>query len=661
MGGDNELIVAVVALVVSFVALSATFMQVLQQYYASASGYSQCNDKVMGKWADSKTRRFSWKELRFEVHFDTPVIFVSPPDNESGPIDEAPIFFLNGSSESLAETKTFDKMNLRQEYKDRTVKEQIHTADNERASWHVLLYAIQRMESKSRQWQEGQYQEITSSSDGDNASLRRPLSLRQGHTFTVALQRKRRSWDTMPASVSRPYATTTMCHLIEIVAALGIYWKEFDRRHDRYRAEGNGFMVLGERLSDLGLIFSFEIYGECYFQRNRVIPEDHVKELCFGNAATIYREKSDMRRLRALGEEGPTLNSLQLATRAEIAETLTVIGCNRNTVQYYLGANSRTSHLFPLSFELLGMLSRTFQIDDTYFTYIPNPTPDRWDGNSVSLVKVLEAYQIQANNYRLEMARNGVIFDCFASHIQTILGQQEFLQSCEEAAAARDPRLLKALHAALDDADEILTAKPKQTPGPPSLPTAETMNVRECMARRELVQDVLRSHFQEILRLLNHHDDTPHGGSSIFDAIDEASPDERQHRFMEGYFQTMSSHFSGDNARNLGNHSMPGPRANLQATSGNIATDTAQTSTAERMDPFEVADGPNEHGEDATQEGGLGGCRTRLAEIAVSRGDVWCVLIFRMICWLMLHDFNKQDVQIGKSELLGSRMPVYIA
>jgi hypothetical protein len=41
--------------------------------------------------------------------------------------------------------------------------------------------------------------------------------------------------------------------------------------------------------------------------------------------------------------------------------------------------------------------------------------------------------------------------------------------------------------------------------------------------------------------------------------------------------------------------------------------------------------------------------------------DVWCVLIFRMICWLLLHDFHKLDVQIDKDGLFGSRLPVYVA
>lgn len=346
---DNQLIVAVVALIISVIALSATCMQVLQQYYASASGYSQCNDKVMGEWAKSKSRRFSWEELRFEVQFDAPIIFVSPPNNKNGPILGAPIFFLDGTQKSMEETRTVSEMDLRKEYHSRSVKERIHTADNERASWLTLLHAVQRMEAKSLEWQQKRYERL-----GPRGNLceihglpQKPPSLQQSHTLTVALQRKRKSWDTMPSTMSKPYATTTMCHLIEIMAALGVYWNEFDRRRDRYRGEGNGFLVLGERISDLGLMFSFQVYGECHFEHNRVIPVDYVKELCFGCVPTIYRETFDQRRLKVPTADLENLGSLQMASRREIAETLVVIGCNNKAVQCYLDESSKTTHLFP--------------------------------------------------------------------------------------------------------------------------------------------------------------------------------------------------------------------------------------------------------------------------------------------------------------------------
>jgi hypothetical protein len=133
-----------------------------------------------------------------------------------------------------------------------------------------------------------------------------------------------------------------------MMAALGIYWNEFDRRRDRYRAEGNGFMLMGERLSELGLCFSFQTYGKCHFEGNRVVPADEIKELCFGYVPTIYRETLDQRRLKVFNDGLQNLSHLQMATRNEIAESLTLIGCNNNTVRYFSGTETcTTSHLFP--------------------------------------------------------------------------------------------------------------------------------------------------------------------------------------------------------------------------------------------------------------------------------------------------------------------------
>lgn len=48
-------------------------------------------------------------------------------------------------------------------------------------------------------------------------------------------------------------------------------------------------------------------------------------------------------------------------------------------------------------------------------------------------------------------------------------------------------------------------------------------------------------------------------------------------------------------------------------------------------------------------------------EMDIRANSVWCTLVFRSLCWLMLHDFHRRDVQLpGISELWGSRLPVYI-
>jgi hypothetical protein len=205
------------------------------------------------------------------------------------------------------------------------------------------------MEAMSREWQKRQYLDLGPPGKPVGACVLpwSPPTLDEAHTFTVALQRKRKSWDTMPTSVTKPYGTTTMCHLIEMMAGLGVYWKEFDRKRDRYRAEGNGFVVLGERISELGLIFSFQVYGKCLFEWNRVIPVDEVKELCFGYVPTIYRAILDHSRLEAPNSDLNSLGTLQMASRSEIAQTLAAIGCTNNAVQCFLDDASRTYHLFP--------------------------------------------------------------------------------------------------------------------------------------------------------------------------------------------------------------------------------------------------------------------------------------------------------------------------
>jgi hypothetical protein len=42
------------------------------------------------------------------------------------------------------------------------------------------------------------------------------------------------------------------------------------------------------------------------------------------------------------------------------------------------------------------------------------------------------------------------------------------------------------------------------------------------------------------------------------------------------------------------------------------------------------------------------------------RNVIWISLIFRMLCWLLLHDFNRADVKIVPADLKGSRMIVHI-
>jgi hypothetical protein len=54
------------------------------------------------------------------------------------------------------------------------------------------------------------------------------------------------------------------------------------------------------------------------------------------------------------------------------------------------------------------------------------------------------------------------------------------------------------------------------------------------------------------------------------------------------------------------------------------------------------------------------GDRTATPDARNQRMVIWLGLMFRMICWFLLHDFDKQDVNRMDSVLKGSRLPVFI-
>ncbi|XXH00690.1 hypothetical protein Hte_007040 [Hypoxylon texense] len=240
-----------------------------------------------------------------------------------------------------------------------------HTVDNERATWITLLSAIHQMEIDSLKWQTNQF-----NSSPPSSAIPPTFA---DHSLVVAIQRKQRSWDSMPSSIMGPYATTTICHIIEIAAMLGLHWKEFDRSKDNFLAEGNGFVLKATRVTELGTVFTFQ--------------------LAFGFVSTIYRNTEDRRQLEPPAEEVNDSTALQLGTIDEFAETLVSLGCNTETSKCIRDNSKRHGHLFLLAFELLGMLGKIFHVQNSFFRVLPNPTFYHWNRQYFSLPKLLEAFK----------------------------------------------------------------------------------------------------------------------------------------------------------------------------------------------------------------------------------------------------------------------------
>lgn len=326
-------ILSIVALIISSTALLWSTLQLFHSYLGSNSGYTNINEKSMPGWAKFKKRRFLWDQFRFQVNFETPVLLVCPATNDKFPVQEAGGKKSNWHAFIGGDEKT-DLI------PDVTAQQAaIHTVHNERATWITLLAAIHQMEVDSRRWQDAQF-----GSSGPSPASPPPFSQ---HSLAVAIQRKQSNWDSMPSSITKPYATTTICHIIEIAAMLGLHWKEFDRCSDTFLAEGNGFVLRATRVTELGTVFTFQVCGKSSFQEDRIIPVDPVKELAFGFVSTIFRTTEDRRRLGYPVGEVDNMTTLQLGSIDELAETLVSLGCNTRTSRCIRDNRTRHGHLYP--------------------------------------------------------------------------------------------------------------------------------------------------------------------------------------------------------------------------------------------------------------------------------------------------------------------------
>ncbi|EMT70465.1 hypothetical protein FOC4_g10008922 [Fusarium odoratissimum] len=643
---NTELIIACVALVVSGFALVIALLQALQQYYASATGYASCKELVMGKWSKFTHRRLRLFEFRFEVEFQTPVIFVSAPSNKRGPlVSRHEITYMVGTWESYQKTYTWsqDMYDERiRSLKAGETRQAIRTADNELATWLALLMALQRMEKESRQWQAEEFFGYNvSNNEWCNRASHTPLldnfdrnDANNLHTLTVGMQKKKKSWDTMPEHMKKPYATSTICHIVEIIAMLGIHWRVFNRNENRYRAQGNGFLVTGANVDDLGIVFSSHKMGETWFKENRIIPNENVKELCFGYCPTIFR----LRNFKMYADEPKDLGTLQLASLAAMAETLKTIGCNTRTVKYFSkpSVNTRYSHLFPVAFEMLGMVGIVLQIKNTAFRMLPNPTIHHWDRKFFSVRTLLVTYKSvleEAANYQMQEAP-----------VET--------QS----------------HAMFNNNDQI------------------SMIISEAVPReRRLVQFVLRIHLQEVLGMFNSQNTDQESAEGCSETevekeellrssdqppkVHRINKQQMAHKYRKVMFhklQRLDPASYGERHAVLIDMYISWVRENViwkicseldrQRKRQNHQNEPQRIQRTGTLFGARLAGDGDELDDDGVD---TEGCWESKAKQEIS--DVWCVLIFRMICWLLLHDFHKLDVQIDKDGLFGSRLPVYIA
>ncbi|KAF9772576.1 hypothetical protein IL306_009705 [Fusarium sp. DS 682] len=430
-----------------------------------------CGENVMGRWHQSRTKEWKPKEFRTEIQFKVPVIFVATSKTAKGPIGGEDVFPIDGTRKSLDDTWTDLEPPA-----TGTMTKTGRFIKNERATWLTLLSSLQKMENESQNWTRQQIMGLRPRPASATAIL---TSIAGKHTLNVALQRQKKSWDDMPPSINRPYATTTMSHLIEMLAMLGIYWKDFNTFHNVYQAEGNGFLVKGHKISGLGIMFHFQALEKAVFEGNRTIPTKAVTRLAFGQLPTIFPEDDPEYKANNSLYNWPYVG---LSSRTEIAETLASFGCGRKAANYFLRDGAVTSHIFPITFELIGMTGQIFHIKDLCFRYIPNPCYCVWSTRGFSLPKLLTAYQRHLQEDR-DMV-NGKLF----LHVNTIFAHKTGIRPDDGTPQNYSWQAQDALHSVLDELDEALEAYSRSKHG----------NLRSSLG-----QDIIGAHFEELLFQMN--------------------------------------------------------------------------------------------------------------------------------------------------------------
>jgi hypothetical protein len=255
---------------------------------------------------------------------------------------------------------------------------------------------------------------------------------------------------------------------------------------------------------------------------------------------------------------------------------------------------------FPVAFEILGMLGKTLHASASGFRMLPNPTIYHWDRKSFSMWKLLVAYREKIEESS-DIPKNEQMTQ-IKNDLDLILKPRQVGQSKKSIhSIAR----LDTLHQALDNTDRYLTQR-----------------VQEYM-----VHGILRGHYQAVLGQLSKA-----GDQGLFEELSTATPEERQARFIDIYFSSIrldAVQQAPKRKFTINNNNNGGALGSHEARSDDALSFDARS----HSDPEGDDDKLN---------------------------TIWCTVVFRMICWLQLHDFHKNDIQISKSELLGSRLPVYI-
>lgn len=329
MSGDTDL--AIIALIVSLVALFTTIGQLLQQYFATADGYRRCHKSVMGEYGKKTRLHWRWREFRFETIYTTPEIFLVGNGSPSR-VGQVLLTDTKDSREkSLVPNDVAELDELFPEHlqvvqyssnrgrigstKNMQTKKQNLTYWGEQASWVPFLHWLHQKSGESL---------------GSDEKFRDPEGLPPSHRRLPAVIFRQRSWDFHPPDIVRPLAKTTLSDIAVIARRMGMKWKEFRPSDGVLRAEGHSQTITSTTVRSLGIVLQYAYTGQGrrlhmsqFNLKKRLVPGSILPEQEEIYIPTAIADRLGCGVLRTESLLG--LPDLTISTQKEIVKALSVL------------------------------------------------------------------------------------------------------------------------------------------------------------------------------------------------------------------------------------------------------------------------------------------------------------------------------------------------
>ncbi|KAJ4296817.1 hypothetical protein N0V90_006865 [Kalmusia sp. IMI 367209] len=283
MGDQLEGNVAIVALIVSLIALFIAGNQLLLQLFNSADGYRRCAESVIDAWHIRRHRKWKWFEFRFETQYVTPqIILTSPQERQNYEERHSDMFLINSLNLGDGACDELNKT-VHQEYchmgARRRPPARASDVSSKQASDPRSAADIEKGQTESELFKNndaGIAESDFSSSCDEKGNERSNLA-----RTDIAVIYRTWTWDFMPPDMVRPLAETNIGDIIVLALRMGMQWRALEPENGKMQADGNGFSLTATDVRGLGIVLRFNSAGS-HDDFPRIVPGRGADKMLFG-------------------------------------------------------------------------------------------------------------------------------------------------------------------------------------------------------------------------------------------------------------------------------------------------------------------------------------------------------------------------------------------